>query len=75
MHVVLHLSSHLSFSHRWRASPKLHFLVTRGHSACDAYKEGMAALSLYSTYHSLKSIAITENALNINLRGKERLAK
>ena len=34
-----------------------------------------AALSLYSTYHSLKSIAIIENALHINLRGKERLAK
>ena len=65
-------ASHPSFSHRWRASPKLHFLITRGHSACDPYKEGRAAPSLYSTYHSLKSIAIIEIAFRIKTSWDEK---
>lgn len=56
---------HLSFSHSWRASPRLHFLITCGHSACYPYKEGRPAPSLYLAYHSLKSIAIIEIALKI----------
>lgn len=58
---------HLSFSHSWRASPKLDVLVTREKSACDTYKEGRPAPSLYSVYHSLKLVAVIEIALNIKI--------
>ena len=57
---------HPSFSHSWRASPKLDVLVTRAKSACDPYKEGRPAPSVYSVYHSFKLIAVIETALSIN---------
>ena len=56
---------HLSFSHSWRAPPRLHVLVTRDHSACNPYKEGKPAPSLHPVYHPLKSKTIIEVAPKI----------
>lgn len=66
---------HLYPSHSWRATPKLHGLVTREHSVYHPYEEGRPAPSLYFVCHSLKSIAIIEIALNNKLHGTKIPAK